>query len=381
MKVLHFFSNKRWTGPAEPTLNLCVSLRRLGVEADLACSPGNGDRLNQIVEEARDKGVEPILDFHLEKHRNALKNWEDRRTLARVAAEGGYDLIHCHLNNAHLIAARGRRRHGLPVIRQSYHGTGFSGPWPYRRMLKNTAHLIEPSTIAAEHDAHKYHYDESRITVIPNGVDTARFDPGRDTPDARRWLDIPHDAFVVGIVARLQTHRHYGDFLEAFRVLVQERDNVHAIVVGRGTKQDQVALNPVKELGLEDRVHFCGYVTDDNYVGMLRAFDVKVYLVPGSDGTCRAVREAMAMGKPVIAADRGMLREIVDDGKTGVICDGTADGLLEALRRFAQKPDDAKAMGQAARQKAERQFALDAQARAVLRVYESVLGQKPAKAE
>ena len=87
MKVLHLFSNKRWTGPAEPALNLCVSLRQLGVEADLACAPGSGDRLNQIVEAARDKDVEPILDFNLLKHRNLLKNRQDRRTLAHLAAD------------------------------------------------------------------------------------------------------------------------------------------------------------------------------------------------------------------------------------------------------------------------------------------------------
>ena len=125
-------------------------------------------------------------------------------------------------------------------------------------MLKETAHLIEPSQIAAEHDVRAYNYPEQRVTVIPNAVDTERFDPRHETPDARRWLNIPHDAFVVGIVARLQTHRHYADFFEAFRLLAQERKDVHAIVVGRGTKQEQVAWNPVRELGLEERVHFSG---------------------------------------------------------------------------------------------------------------------------
>jgi len=373
MKVLHLFSNKRWTGPAEPALNLCVSLRKLGVESDFACAPGNTDRLNQIVEAARDRDIEPILDMNLLKHRKWVKNWEDRRTLIRIAKERGYGLIHTHLNNAHLIATWAARRLGLPVIRQSYHGTGFGGAWPFRTMLKRTAHLIEPSHIAAAHDTRAYGYPESQTTVIANAVDTERFNPKHETPDARRWLNIPHGAFVFGIVARLQKHRHYEDFFKAFRRLADERDDIHAIIVGRGTKQEQVALNPVKKLGLEDRVHFSGYVAGDNYVGMLRAFDAKVYLVPGSDGTCRAVREAMAMGKPVVAADRGMLREIVDDEKTGLVCDGSPESLLEACRRLSGNPEEAKKMGQAAREKAETVFALETQARAVLGVYEKVL--------
>jgi glycosyltransferase involved in cell wall biosynthesis len=178
---------------------------------------------------------------------------------------------------------------------------------------------------------------------------------------------------VVGIVARIQTHRHYEDFFRAVRMLVDRNRDVHAIVVGRGTKQETVGKRPVRELDLEARVHFPGFITGENYVGMVKAFDVNVFLVPGSDGTCRAVREAMAMAKPAVVADRGMLREIVDDGVNGFVIDGTAERLADALEALCTNRARAHAMGHAARDKALASFSLDAQAAAVCKMYESAL--------
>ncbi|MBN2307946.1 MAG: glycosyltransferase family 4 protein [Candidatus Hydrogenedentes bacterium] len=377
MKVLHLFSNARWTGPAEPALNLCVALRRLGVDADFACPPEAPAGTHTMLETARDRGIEPILRFRLTKHARLLANAADRAALSRYLRERPYDLVHCHLDNDHRIALGPAARRGVPIIRSSYSGTGFRRRPRYARMLAGTAWLIEPSDAAAAHDADSFAFARERMTVIPGAVDVERFDPAREVPDARRWLGIPPDAFVVGIVARMQTHRHYEDFFRAIRTLADRRGEIHAIVVGRGTNQERVGKQPVRELGLADRVHFPGYVAGENYVGMVKAFDAKVFLVPGSDGTCRAVREAMAMAKPAVVARRGMLPEIVDDGATGFVVDGGPESLVEAIERLAADRALARSMGHAARAKAVESFSLAAQARAVRAVYESVLAAHP----
>jgi glycosyltransferase involved in cell wall biosynthesis len=123
-------------------------------------------------------------------------------------------------------------------------------------------------------------------------------------------------------------------------------------------------------------VHFPGYASGENYVGLLKAFDVKVFLVPGSDGTCRAVREAMAMGKPAIVSDRGMLPEIVTDGEDGYVCDGSAQSVYDALARLATDRPLRHALGRAARHKAVTQYSLAVQAMAVLGVYERVMSRR-----
>ena len=373
MRVLHLFSNCKWTGPAEPALNLCVALRRLGVDADFACAPDAGESINKIVETARDRGIEPVLGLHLSKHRHVIKNWLDRRSLASLLQSAAYDVVHCHLDNDHRIAVGPCAKAGVPLVRSSYEGEGFRGQGDCAKLLAGAAFLIEPSRLAADHDARTYGFPTERMRVIPGAVDTERFDPAREVPDGRRWLGIPNDAFVVGIVARLQAHRRYEVLFQALRRLIDEGPEVHAIIVGRGTKQEQVGKAPVKKLGLERSVHFAGFIEGENYVGMLKAFDVKVFLVPGTDGACRAVREAMAMGKPVVAADRGMLREIVQDGRTGFIFDGSADGLHAALSRLAADRAQTRALGRAAREYALANYALEVQARAVREVYQSLL--------
>lgn len=375
MRVLHLFSNAKWTGPAEPALNLCVALRARGVDAAFACAPDAGKSINKVVETARDRGIEPVLRFHLDKHRHPIHNLLDAMKLRAYLREHRFDLIHCHLDNDHRIAVHANRPIGLPIVRTSYEGEGFPAPGRVKRQLAATAFLIEPSRIALEHDLQSGLVAQERVAVVPNAVDVHRFDPARELPDGRRWLHIPPDAFVVGIVARMQTHRRYEDFWQAVRMLVDAHPPTRVVVIGRGTNQDRVGMQPVRDLGLENHVHFPGYLDGENYAGMLKALSVKVYLVPGSDGTCRAVREAMAMAKPVVAADRGMLREIVDDGREGFIFDGTSKHLFDCLRALASDRQRAAAIGRAARERALRDYSLEVQAERVEAIYRNVLEQ------
>ena len=373
LRVLHLFSNCKWTGPAEPALNLCVALRAAGVEADFACAPDAGDSINMVMETARDRDIEPVLDLHLKKHQNPLRNWQDRATLKKILQRTRYDLIHCHLNNDHAIAAPVAKALGIPLVRMSYEGDGLEVSPRNQKLLESTDYLIQPAQVALDADAQHFNYPKDKMCVVPGAIDTERFDPQREVPDGRKWLKIPHDAFVVGIVARMQTHRRYEDLFEALHKLIQQNPNTHLIVVGRGTNQEKVGFQPVRDLGLEDNVHFTGYVGGENYVGMLKALDAGIYLVPGSDGTCRAVREILAMGKPVVAADRGMLREIVDHEKTGYIFDAHAQGLFEALNKLMQDRGHLRDMSRAACATAQERYSLDAQAKAVMAVYAQIL--------
>jgi glycosyltransferase involved in cell wall biosynthesis len=373
VRVLHLFSNCKWTGPAEPALNLCVALRALGVEADFACAPDAGKSLNRVVSTARERGIEPVLRLHLLKHRHPYYNWVDQRRLAALLRQTPYDLIHCHLDNDHAIAGPVAVRMRIPVVRSSYHGEGLRPTRRNGRLLRAAACLIEASETARNRDIDHFHLDPAKVQVVPGAVDTRRFDPGRTLPDARARLGIPPEAFVAGIVARMQTHRHYEDLFSALRRVVDLYPQVHLVVVGRGTKQEEVGFAPVRALGLQAHVHFTGYLDGDDYVAALAAFDCGVFLVPGSDGTCRAVREQMALGKPMLVADRGMLREIVAHEVNGIVCDGSVEALARTLMEWAKAPERLRVLSVAARETALAHYSLEAQGAAVLRVYHSAL--------
>ncbi len=373
MKILHLFSNAKWTGPAEPALTLCAKLRDVGVDTDFACPPTAPGSPYTLLDTARAWGIDPILDFTLSKHENPWINWRDRRKFAAHLRANPYDIVHCHLNNDHRIACGAVRGLGIPVVRSNYEGLGFSEPRRVGRLLKKTAALLDPSNVARDRDIAEFDLSEDSVHVVPSAIDTTRFDAGRDLPDIRARLKIPREAFVVGIVARMQPHRHFEDLWDALKKLMDENPNVHGLIVGRGTRQETVARQPVRERGLEDRVHFSGFLRVDEYVAAVNAFDVKVFLVPGTDGTCRALREAMAMGKPGVVSDRGMLPEIVDDGENGVVFGSSSDELYTALRSLANHRDRVSDMGAAARAKALDAFSPRHQAEVVRSIYESVL--------
>jgi glycosyltransferase involved in cell wall biosynthesis len=101
--------------------------------------------------------------------------------------------------------------------------------------------------------------------------------------------------------------------------------------------------------------------------------DIFVFLMAGSDGTARALREAMAMGKPVIVANRGMLPELVEDGVSGLVVNDTPEGLSKAAMQMLRHPELRMAMGKAAYQKAHQDFQLDRQVEAVERFYQEVV--------
>ena len=100
---------------------------------------------------------------------------------------------------------------------------------------------------------------------------------------------------------------------------------------------------------------FAGYREAD-YADVLRAIDVFTFLVPGSDGSCRALLEAHACGIPAVTSRRGALPEIVADGETGLLVDEDPEALCAAWQELLTDSERRARMGRSARQRAERCF-------------------------
>jgi len=81
----------------------------------------------------------------------------------------------------------------------------------------------------------------------------------------------------------------------------------------------------------------------------------------------------MAMAKPVVAADRGMLRELIDDGRNGYVVDGSPNSLYTVLEKLRHDRQLVRALGRGAREKAVRVFSMDAQAETVAEVYSKLM--------
>jgi glycosyltransferase involved in cell wall biosynthesis len=377
MKILHLFSNRKLTGPADPALYLCSELKRQGVDLLFACCSSTSERMDAVRIRAEELGLKPVTSFKLQKHFDLKNTMRDMRTLPRFLQEHSVDLVHTHLDNDHLIGARATRNSGTGavVLRSCYSGLG------PRRTVRNryifgryTDGVIVPSEIARAAMREKFRFPPERVWLVGGAVDTDKFDPEKVCRDMRPEFGLETDDFVVGIVARIQTHRRFDVLLDAMKIVSKRNPKIKLLIIGRGTKMEQLVIEPVKKMQLAKSVKCAGYQVGADYVDTLASIDAKVFLVPGTDGTCRAVREAMAMGKPVIAARRGMLPEIVDHGANGIVIEDTPAALGEAICHLAQDKALLRSMSEDALRKVRKEFSLDNQAREVMRIYEKLIG-------
>lgn len=375
MFVLHLFSNWKWTGPAEHVLNLCRMLKQRGHRVVFACGTPPREGLEGVRDRAAGLGLE-MLDLRLNKHLRLMDNSRDLWAILRYIRAERPDIVHAHMTNDNLLAGLSTRLagHRVPVLRTSYEGEGLKKTVRNKLLLSGlTSGLIVVSERAREADIKNFRLPADRVWRVEVGVDTLRFAPHGKGPHTRKSMGISPDDIVVGVVARIQWHRRFDVFLEAFRMASEKMPGLKALIVGRGTNMLPVAVEPARKMGLNGKVIFPGYKDSEDYVDTLAAMDIKVFLVPGTDGSCRAVREAMSMGLPVIAARRGMLPEMVEHGRNGFIIDDTPQELSETILRLASDGNLRRRMGEASRRIALERFSLDKEAREVETVYKTLL--------
>ena len=195
--------------------------------------------------------------------------------------------------------------------------------------------------------------------------------PDHAGEDIRKKYSLDSADVVAGVVARIQKHRRFEVLLEAIAQAIKTVPQLKVIVLGRGTHQKEILVNPVERMGLERNVILVGYLTGD-YVNSLSLLDFGIYLVPGSDGSCRAVREMMVLGKPIIVSQHGILPELIQDGVNGLVRTDTVEHFAEAIIRLVKDRTLRERLGNSAKTKALVHFRLDHQCEKVEEIYRSV---------
>jgi glycosyltransferase involved in cell wall biosynthesis len=230
------------------------------------------------------------------------------------------------------------------------------------------AQLITVSTTLQRDVVERLEVSPSRITAIAGAVDSQRFHPSLSGARIRCEFGLSPTTPLVGIVARIAPSRGHLMLVEAFAQVLTAIPATRLVIVGKGEFRPQVE-RLIRELGLTEMVIFTGYREDD-LPEVLAALDVFVLLAPGSEGSCRAALEAMAVGKPVVAARLGALQDIVLDGETGLLIEPQAHkALAHAISRLLRAPEQARLMGLRGRQRIEQVFSRQRQVDEVLQLY------------
>ncbi len=381
MKILNLYSDWKWTGPIEPVLNLMKTLASHGHEITFAYGmpPYDTDRcIHAYIDRYR---VRAETRFRL-SHVLKWNNWSaipgtvhDLRYLPAYIDSQGFDIIQVHRSHDHLLGGVASRiSHSKPpVIRMDHKRDSLRPSFSNRFLLSRfTDGLITFSQRSLALLRERFGFPLNRMVITNPALDLNLPDFHRPYKDMRPVFGLPEDAFVVGNVARFQKYRGTDRLIEAVHLLRDSLPTLRLLLVGRSGEIKESVEAPIRKFHVEDRVILAGYRMDD-YFDTLASLDCFVFLTPGSDGTARALREAMALGLPVIVAKRGMLPELVGAGKAGLIVEDTPENLAGAISRLAKNPEERASLGQEAKDFALRIFRLDQQARVVESFYQKIL--------
>ncbi|MCT2260343.1 glycosyltransferase family 4 protein [Brachybacterium muris] len=215
-----------------------------------------------------------------------------------------------------------------------------------------------------------------KITVVPNGVDTARFTPlPRDEELAARLGVIGRT--VIGYVGTVVDYEGLDLLLETAASLRARRDDFHVLIIGDGAKLEELQASAAAQ-GLDDVVTFTGRVPHEEVERYYSIIDITPFPrlpLPVTEMVSPLKPfEAMAMGKAVVAADVAALAEIVTPGMNGLLHEkGSAASLTAQIERLLDEPELRAALGARSRDwvVAERDWRLLAER--VATVYEEAL--------
>jgi glycogen(starch) synthase len=175
-------------------------------------------------------------------------------------------------------------------------------------MANRADRVVTCSAYMREHVSDIYSLDESRVTVIPNGIDPTDLVPVDDLEALRARFAAPHERLVL-LVGRLVYEKGFQIALEALPPLIERLGKVRFLVAGSGTAEQEL-IEQAGALGLHEHGTFLGWIGDDVLHSLYRISDLTV--VPSIYEPFGLVAlEAMASGCPCLVADTGGLREVV----------------------------------------------------------------------
>ncbi|MDT5010723.1 MAG: hypothetical protein QOH57_2340, partial [Mycobacterium sp.] len=331
MRVVRVIARLNIGGPAIQVISLTKLLEPLGYETVLVRGV-EGPHEGSMDHLASEMDVHPQL---LSSLRRELGPHDVRSVaeLVRLFRRVRPTILHTHTAKAGTvgrIAALLAGQSAPPVRVHTFHGHVFKGEFASprtagafarieRALARSTSRLVAVSE-EVRHDLVRLRIaPPEKIEVVHLGFDLAPF---AATPEVRaanraavRWqLDIPAEAKVVSVIARVVRVKRIDRFIELARSLKDEAD-AYFVVVGDGDLRESLEQSEIAR-SLGNRLVWAGFRHD--IAAVCHASDV-VALTSANEGTPVCLIEGQAAGVPVVANDVGGVRTVVHDGSTGFV--------------------------------------------------------------
>jgi len=379
VKVLHVasaasvFPRFRW--------QILEAIRAAGHTVEIACRDQP-----EFVAEIRAGGF-PVHVLPLPRRIHPVRTVQGLVRLRRLIKDGAYDAVHLHQPMGALVGIPAARLAGQRTVLYTTGGLKANEAMhPFVRAAVAPLEWLLYSAVTAVLSVNREDVEEAiRAGIVPPdriffvgarggcGIDTTRFRPPEpgEREEVRAGLGLDgFDGFVVGLVARTVWEKGFADLLEALRAWPGPLE-IRLVVVGGGPDFEAI-LDRARALGVHERVSFLGERGD--VPRLLRAFDAFV-LPSWREGMPVALLEAMATGLPVVATAVRGSREVVEDGRNGLLVPARDPAALRAaLARLAGDVALRDRLGAAAVAEVRERHAQDVVLPAFLALYERLLG-------
>jgi len=199
---------------------------------------------------------------------------------------------------------------------------------------------------------------EDRVRYLHNAVDVERFAPGNpDEKIIRKYIESKREKLLL-YVGRISRKKGVLDLVKAFSIVAREEPETILALAGREEKwYAEKVKGLIKELGIQDLVTFLGPIPNKDIVHLMRACDLFVYASIGGEGIPRAILEAMACGRPVVATRVAGIPEAVRDDETGYTVNvGDHEGFAKKVLKLLRDEELRDKLGRNARNLVEREF-------------------------
>lgn len=377
LRILQVCSSLAWGGTEMHLPILASRLLERGHAVQAVCHPDG-----KIVQETAARRI-PTSTIRLGAYLNPVTTTQVVRLLRRERP----DILHLHLSRDLWQVVPASRLAGCDrVILTKHVGSLVRKRDPLHRWLyQRVDRIITVSDVLRRNVIETCPIAPDRVLTIHHALDLRKYDPARCQPEAvRREFGLGSDDLVIGTVGRITPGKGYEEFLQAARLIREERARegggrpVKFLIVGNASYGEEAYYDTVvalaHELGIEQDVIFAGYRRD--IPELLSAMDV--FLFPSrAEGLGATLIEAMAMRRACVSTDSDGTVDIVKNGVTGLtVPPGDAGSLARATLAILRDPVLQHSIAAAARQRVEEKFDLEAMVSKIEAVYESVQGER-----
>jgi glycosyltransferase involved in cell wall biosynthesis len=388
VRVVRVVTRLNRGGPLSQFLGWLPRLREHGVEGEvLAGTTEEGEEDGSDL--LRAAGVEVVAVPGLRRSIAPGDDLRAYRWIRERLRRQRPDVVHTHLAKAGALGRLAAAAEGVPVRVHTFHGHHFTAPFlrgraavvAERRLARRTTALVCQSRSQRDDVVERFHVApaEKAWTIAP-GLDLAALraavDPARAA--AIRATHAPGARALVLWLGRFVPVKEPKRLVDALALALARAKgggaSFAAVLAGDGPLLEETRAHAAR-LGLAGDVAFPGPVADA--ASWIAAADL-VVLASRSEGTPISLIEAQALSRPVVSTDVGGVRDVVDDGATGILvppaaADDGAAPLARAIATLVADPEARRAMGARGRSWADERFSADRTARETAALYEGCL--------